>query len=288
MEHKWKFKLGVGVDVDGQLEYDCPFDKVDAGFDYIEMPASFGGMPFNSDAKWAEMLAKLRTAKQPVLCTNDYIRHFGLTLCGPKHDEEQCKYWASKLFPRLNEAGVKYVGVFGSYFPDIEGFDRNKAYDQAIASCNVMADWAEKYGMIIALEPCDRANCLWNYYLDGLKFAKETGRRSIRVMADLNYFVSLNQKLEDVLADPDYLCGVHIQGNNAPGMPSWAGQPNVGNRMPVIRRFFEILKEMDYDKTVTCACAWASTTGKTPIDYEYETGYTLKYLQNVLDEIYSK
>lgn len=284
---KWKFKLGVGVDVNGELEYDCPYNLVDEGFDFIEIPASFGGMPFNSDAMWNEMLSKLKTAKQPVLCTNDYIRHFGLTLCGPDHDAEQHKYWASKLFPRLNEAGVKYVGVFGSYFPDVPGFSRAKAYDQAIASCNVMADYAEKYGMEIALEPCDRPDNLWNLYLDGLKFAKETGRRSVRVMADLNYFVSLGQKLEDVLVDPDYLSCVHIQGNNAPGMPSWAGQPNVGNRMPVIRRFFEILKEIDYAKTVTCACAWSSTKGG-PVDFAYETAFTAKYLHDVLDEIYSK
>jgi len=284
---KHKFKLGVGVDIDGAAEYDCPYNQVADSFDFMEMPATFGAIPFQSDAVWEAQKAKLLAAGKPILSTNDYIRDFGMTLCGPGHDAEQHKYWCQKLFPRLNEVGVKYIGVFGGYFPDVPGFNRNKAYDQAISSCNLMADYAEKYGMEIALEPCDRKDNLWNLYLDGLKFAKETGRRSVKVMADLNYFVSLNQKLEDVLVAPEYLIGVHIQGNNAPGMPSWAGQPNVGNRMPVIRRFFEILKEMDYDKTVTCACAWSSTKGG-PVDFKYEGDKTMGILLEMIDEIYSK
>jgi sugar phosphate isomerase/epimerase len=284
-----KFKLGVGVNIDGSSEYDCPLDKVDPGYDYIEMPASFGAIPFSSDAVWAEQRAKLLATGKPILCTNDYIRHFGLTLCGPDHDRVQHEYWCRKLFPRLAEVGTKYVGVFGSYFPDVPGFDRSKAYDQAISSCNVMADYCEEYGMEIALEPCDRKENLWNLYLDGLQFAKDTGRRSIKLMADLNYFVSLNQDLRDVLKAPEYLLSVHIQGNNAPGMPSWAGQPNVGDRMPVITRFFEILKEMDYDKTVTLACAWGSTKGDgKPADYAYETKKTLGILNELIDGIYAK
>jgi sugar phosphate isomerase/epimerase len=286
---KWKFKLGVGVDINGAAEYDCPYDKVAAGYDFIEMPASFGAIPFHSDALWAKHREKLLATGKPVLCTNDYIREFGMTLCGPDFDRDQHEYWCMKLFPRLKEVGTKYIGVFGSYFPDVPGFDRKKAYDQAISSCNLMADYCEEYGMEIALEPCDRKNNLWNLYLDGLQFAKDTGRRSIKCMADLNYFVSLGQDLRDVLKAPEYLIGVHIQGNNAPGMPSWAGQPNVGDRMPVIRSFFEILKEMDYDKTVTLACAWSSTKGDgKPVDFPYETDKSLKYLQGVLDEIYSK
>jgi sugar phosphate isomerase/epimerase len=272
------FKLGICVD-------ECPYDKVAPGWDYYEYPASFGGMPFASDALWAEQKKKMEATGKLFWSTMDYVRDHGLSCCGPTHDPAQHRIWAERLFPRLASVGTKYVGVYGGYFPDVTGFDRTKAYDQAIGSCNVMADLAEKYGMLIALEPNARAETLWPRYLQAVQFAKETGRRSIRVMADLNYFVALNQPLEDVLKDPEFLVSAHIQGNNAPGRPTWAGQPNVGDRGPVIEKFFQVLKKMKYSLGVTAACSWVSTKGGE-LDWTYETGLTLKYLDEMIKRVY--
>ena len=167
----------------------------------------------------------------------------------------------------------------GGHFRCQDGFDRAKAIDQAISTINMMADQAEKYGMEIALEPQAESDTLFPRYLEGVEFAKMTGRRSVKVMADLNYFLELGQPLEDILKYPEYCINVHIQGDGG-------AQPNVGQRYETLKHLFGILKEIGYTKGVSIACPWIPTNGAKEIDYAYETDKTLKFVHKIRDEVY--
>jgi hypothetical protein len=106
-----------------------------------------------------------------------------------------------------------------------------------------------------------------------------TGRRSVKAMVDLNYFIELEQPLEDILKYPDYCVDVHVQGDGG-------AQPNVGGREKVFLRLFEIFKEIGYDKGVSAACPWVATNGAAEIDYQYETDAALAYLQDLRERVY--
>ena len=41
-----------------------------------------------------------------------------------------------------------------------------------------------------------------------------------------------------------------------------------------------------YDKGVSVACPWVITNGASEIDYAYETEKTLKFVQEIRDEVY--
>ncbi len=143
-----------------------------------------------------------------------YIQFNGLEACGPNFDHEQQVFWAKRAFSRMDELGIEVVGVFGGFFKCPEDYSVSKAMDQAVSFCNILADEAEKYDMLIALEPQADLKTLWPRYLEGLEFAKGVGGRSVKLMADLNYFYKLNQPIDLILKAPEYCINVHIQGVN--------------------------------------------------------------------------
>jgi hypothetical protein len=120
---------------------------------------------------------------------------------------------------------------------------------------------------------------LFPSYLDGINFAKEVKRSSIRVMADLNYFLDLNEPLEDIACEPDFCLHVHIQGNKY--------QPNYGGRQNLHLRLFRILRSIGYEGGVSAAAPWIITEGQT-FNYRLESAKTLRYLQELRERVYSE
>lgn len=271
---KEQFKLGLVVDV-------VPLEQVSRKWEYFEVPASMHGSALLNDADWEVWKNKYKEDGRPCMTTSHLLGP-GLTwmgASGEKYDRELIEFSLKREFKRMSELGVKYVGCWGGHFRCQDGFDKSKAIEQAISSINIMADYAEMYGMEIALEPQAESDTLFPRYLEGIEFAKRTGRRSVKVMADLNYFLELNQPLEDILKYPEYCINVHIQGDGG-------AQPNVGEREPILTHLFEVLKEIDYTKGVSVACPWIITNGAKEIDYAYETDTTLKFVQEIRAKIY--
>jgi hypothetical protein len=268
-----KFKFGIVTDT-------VPLELINNGWEYFEVPASIHGDALLCDADWQKNKAMYVKDGRPCTVTSHLLgpgtTHRGAS--GIHYDPELIRFSFERVFPRMAELGVKYIGCYGGHFMCQDGFDRAKAIDQAISSINIMADFAEKYGMLIALEPLSNMKTLFPRYLEGIAFAKMTGRRSVKVMADINYFIALDQPFEDILKEPDYCLNVHIAGESA--------QPNVGSREKILLHLFEVLKEAGYDKGVSAACPWAITNGAAQIDYKYETDTTLAYLQGLRDKVY--
>ncbi|MCL2703369.1 MAG: sugar phosphate isomerase/epimerase [Defluviitaleaceae bacterium] len=269
-----QFKLGIVVDV-------VPLNLISKGWEYFEVPAAIHASALFSDKEWEDQKALYKADGRPCLSTSHMLGP-GMTwrgACGPYYNREVILFALEREFKRLNELGCKYIGCWGGHFYCPDGFDRAKAMDQAISTANIMADFAEMYGMEIALEPQAELATLWPRYLEAIDFAKMTGRRSIKAMVDLNYFLELDQPLEDILKYPEYCLDVHIQGDGG-------AQPNVGSRDDIFLKLFKILKEIGYDKGVSAACPWVITNGAAEIDYKYETDTTLAYLQGLREKVY--
>jgi len=260
----------------GLLCDESPLDKISKEWDYLEVPNSLMIKPFECNAVWQEEKNKLVASGFKCRTTSHYMQFFGMKCTGPNYDREQHRMWAQRTFPRMKEIGIEVIGVFGNKFFVPEGYSKTKAMDDAISACNIMADYADEYGMLIALEPMADLTTLWPRYLDGIKFVKEVNRQSVQIMADLNYFYKLEQPLEDIYTNPEWMCNVHIAG-------SGGAQPNVGTYEPNFIRLFKILEDIGYKRGVTAACPWVSTKGGD-LDWAYETDVTIKYLKNLRDK----
>jgi sugar phosphate isomerase/epimerase len=256
--------------------------QISPGWEMAEVPVALMVKPFESAANWAQQRAVIDSWNlPPIRASSHFLQFWGLTPCGPGVDWDQLEFWTERAFARLAGLGVEAVGVYGGFFRYVDGFSRTKAMDQAIRFVDRMADYAEKYGMLVALEPIAELDTLWPMYLDGLKFAREEiGRPSVQVMADIDYFFKGNQPLELIAEAPEACLHVHIAGDH--------GQPGVGDMDDVFLRLFRILRDCGYTRGVSAACPWVSTDGGSEVNFGAETAKSLAYLKDLRAKVYAE
>ena len=269
-----EFLLGLNIDNVAMK----PPTELAPGYEFAEVPITELLLPYDDDAAWHAKLAEMRTWGQPpFMAASHFLKNEMVT--GPKADFPMLEKLADVTIRRLAEAGIPVAGIWGAFFPLPAGFPRKTAEEQALKYCRMLAAKCEKTGTLIALEPMARRETLFPSYREGLEFAKRVNHPSIRVMADLNYFVELNEPLSDIAADPDYCLHVHIQGDKY--------QPNVGNRGPLLADLFRVLRNMGYARGVSAASPWTITEGKT-FNYRLESAKTLKYMQDLRKKVYGE
>ena len=257
---------------------DRPPEKIAPGFDLAEIPNSIHVLPLESEARWNEHEQAIRAWGVPPIAISSHRFGSGLVASGSRVDNELIDFWIDRSLRRLAALGVRVVGCYGAHFPVPEGFSRIKSTDQALAYADRLADHAARYGVRIALEPMADLNTVFPRYVDGLDFVRRLGRPEVRVMADLAYFIKLDQPLQDIAREPGWCLHVHIAGVK--------GQPGVGDRRDVHGQLFRVLKDIGYEGAVSCACPWVSTS-KGPMDFAIETAKTLKYMQDVRSSVFS-
>ena len=270
------FKIGILV---GDAP-DRPPAEIAPGYERAEIPVCLHVLPLEGDSKWKAHREEINAwGLPPIKSSSHWFNHPELMATGPDVDWDLNQFWTERAFARLAELGVEAVGCYGIHFFVPPGFSRTTAMDQGIRYANMMADSAAKYGMKVALEPMANLDTLFPRYLDGIAFVKEVGRPEIRVMADLAYFLALNQPFEDIAVEPDYCLDCHVAGEG--------GQPGIGDRVEIHKHLFRVLRDVGYEHAVTCACPWVSSNGG-PLDFAKETTKTLKYLQDLRAEIYAE
>ena len=255
--------------------------QIAPGWEMAEVPVSLMVKPFESAANWSQQRRLIGSwPLPPIRVSSHFLQFWGLTPVGPGVDWEQLQFWTQRAFARLAGLGVGAVGIYGSFFTPPDGFSAAKAMDQAIRFVDMLADHAEKHDILVALEPTAVPETLWPMYLDGLRFAREEiGRPSVRVMADLAYFIRGSQPLEHIAREPDYCLHVHIAGDH--------GQPGVGDRIDLHTRLFRILRDIGYERGVSAACPWVSTGGGD-LDFGRETARSLQYLVDLRAQVYAE
>ena len=260
---------------------DRPPTEIGPGWEMAEIPVGLLVKPFESAAMWSAQRREIGSwGLPPIRVASHFLHRWGLTPVGTGIDWQQLSFWTERAFARLAGLGVEVAGVYGSFFTVPDGYSWTRAMDQAVRFVDMMADHAEAHDMLIALEPTAVPETLWPMYRDGIAFAKnEVGRWSVRVMADLAYFLRGDQPLDDIALDPDYCLHVHIAGEG--------GQPGVGNREDLHLRLFRLLRDIGYERGVSAACPWVSTA-EGPMDFRHETAKAFQYLQGLRRRVYAE
>lgn len=255
--------------------------QIAPGWEIAEIPVALVVKPFDSEALWQEQSTQIAAWNlPPITAASHFIQYWGLTPLGPAADWDQLSFWADRAFRRLGGLGVECAGIYGGFFKIPQGLSRSEAIDQAVRWVNMLADQGEKHNVKIALEPTADPETLFPMYLDGMEFVKkEIGRSSVRVMADLNYFIQGNQPLEHIAVDPDYCLHVHIAGTHA--------QPGVGDNETIHTQLFRVLRDIGYTRGVSAACPWVSTR-EGDFDLHYESAKALEYLRNLRAKVYAE
>ncbi len=189
-----QFQLGINVD-----NYNP--DQICKGWEFLEIPMGMHLDPFLSDNAYDKMRKFYkRPGYPPIIAASHFLQGYGLQpVTGENTDWDQLAFWSERGFKRLADLRIACVGVYGAFFPIPEGASVTKAKDNTLRFFSMLADLADKYGVLVALEPMARLDTVFPRYRDALALAKELGRDKVRVMADLAYFLKLDQPLEDIL-----------------------------------------------------------------------------------------
>ena len=254
--------------------------KIAPGFEMSEIPACILVDPMMTDEEWMKRKAEIQSWNMPPIRVASHWIDKPCTT--PNADWELLEFWTRRVLRRLAELGVEAAGVYGLFFPKVNGYSENRQMDQAIRYANLLGDVARSHNMMIALEPMANLNTLWPTYKEGLAFAKRVDHPNVKVMADLNYFLKLKQPFEDIKIDPTFNLHCHIAGEGPQG-----AQPNVGGLRETHKAFFRVLRDAGYERGVSAACPWRNT-GDGEFDLRKETAKTLAYLKELREEVYSE
>jgi len=251
--------------------------KIAPGFEMSEIAAGVLVNPAMSDDDWQQRKQELRSYGLPPIKVSSHWLDKPCTT--PRVDWELLEFWTRRVLRRLSEIGVESAGVYGLFFPKVEGYSPTRQMDQAIRYANFMGDVARAHNMSIMLEPMADLGTLWPTYNDGLAFVRRVDHPNVKIMADLNYFLKLNQPFEDIKRAPELCLHCHIAGDH--------GQPGVGDLREAHRAFFRVLRDIGYERGVSCACPWVSTQ-PGEFDTTAETAKALAYVQRLRAEVYSE
>lgn len=270
------FKLGLNID---NISAKSPFDLA-PGWEAAEIPITELVLPYDGEGEWAKNLAAIRTWNQPPFTAASHFLKDERIVGNDATPFDELERQAEQNCRRLSQLGPEIVaGIWGNFFSVPEGFPRTKAMDQAVRYCEMVARHADRWGVLIALEPTANPRTVFPKYSDGLEFVKQLARPRVRVMADLNYFIAVEEPFEDIAVDPDYCLHVHIQGDTY--------QPNSGDCRRKILHIFRVLREIGYERTVSSAHPWISTE-PGPFNYAVESAKTLRFLCELREQVFSE
>ncbi len=198
-----KFGVCVGTDIE-KMKYIKAL-----GYDYAE------GHCQEIARKDKEYLDEMKKTGLPVVAANCFI---GLRVVGEEKNYAEIDAYLEKLFENASYLGLEYL-VFGSSgarrIPDGMSLEEGRAEIIDFLK-NHVVPFAEKYNMIIAIEPLRPEECnAINTVTDGVEVAKAVDSPYVKVLADVAHMYVQNESMESLLEYNGWIVHAHTS-NPAP------------------------------------------------------------------------
>ena len=221
----------------------------DAGYDYIELGVGASLMPLSDEEAFQAIRDKVTVAP---LKPESYAGFIPGThrVVGNKVDMESLSNFVETACRRASQIGGEVIVYGSSGSRNVEeGFPFAKALDQIAAFLDMAANHAEKYGIIIAIEPLCKRECnIINTVAEGLAMAKRVNRKNIRVLADLYHVWQEGEPFSNIVEAGEWLAHVHVA---EPVKRKYPGNDDFD-----FSDFFAALKAAGYDGRVSCECGF--------------------------------
>ncbi|MCX6322367.1 MAG: sugar phosphate isomerase/epimerase [Bacteroidia bacterium] len=220
-----------------------------AGYSFVEENVRGFLVPAEPESVFEQKLALLKESKLPVEACNSFLPG-NLKCVGPTPFHEDILRFGESAFRRAQMAGVKTI-VFGSggarAIP--EGFSRDEAKQQFISICKQLAPFAQKYNVVISLEPLNTQECNFiNSLVEGGEIVQAVNHENFRLLADIYHMLKENESPSNITKYGHLLYHTHIAektGRTAPGVNNDDFTP-----------YFKALKEVKYEGRMAIECSW--------------------------------
>jgi sugar phosphate isomerase/epimerase len=228
-----------------------------AGYSFVEENVRGFLVPAEPDSVFDQKLTLLKESKLPVEVCNSFLPG-NLKCVGPSPAHEEILKFGETAFRRARMAGIKTI-VFGSggarAIP--EGFSREEAKQQFISLCKQLAPYAQKYNVVISLEPLNTRECNFiNSVAEGGEIVEAVNHENIRLLADIYHMLMENESPSNITKYGHLLYHTHIAektGRSAPGVNNEDFTP-----------YFKALKEVKYEGRMAIECSWKSLEEQAP------------------------
>ena len=233
------------------------------GYDFIELSVAGDLMVYEDEAAWQPAAARLNALALPVESFNSFVR-VGKVV-GPDVDYNTLYHYVYTALERAAEIGGQIV-VFGSggarTVPD--GFMPDEASEQLLAFLNLCADASDEMGVIVVIEPLQKAESnIINRVSEAALLVRHIARKGVQALGDTFHMEREDEPLSALIDARDVLAHVHVA--------------DTGRRAPATGTYdymalFRALREAGYDGRVAIECSWGE-------DFEGEAARALHALQ---------
>ncbi len=250
--NKRTFSLPLGV----CTSYDKAGLLKNLGYSFIEENVGRFLIPdTGGDEQYAKNQGLLQSVGFPV---RSYVSFFpgNLKSVGPDTHHEAILKRAELAFQRAKECGSKNI-VFGSggsrRIPD--GFDRTKAKEQHIELSKKMAPLAEKYGIMIAIEPLNRSETNFiNSLAEGVEIIEAVNHPNFRLLCDIYHMAKDDEGPEEIIKYGKYITHCHIAEKKNRTPPGVEGDD--------FGPYLRALKKIKYKGGLSLECRWKDFDGE--------------------------
>jgi len=267
LKHNFAPKLGVCTSITNHELVAA------AGFDYIEEGVQRFLIPDKPEEDFQKNLSVLKESTIPILACNGFLPG-RLKTTGPNPQHEQILEYAEIAFRRANEAGIKRI-VFGSSgsrnFP--EGFEKTKAVQQFTELLRKMGPVAQKYDVIVVIEPLrQKESNIINRVDEAFYLALKVNHPNIQVLGDVYHMLRENEAPASLIQAKKMLKHMHlaeVEKRTAPGLMG-------DNFLP----YLQALKISDYQGGISIEGSWGNKS-----DYEKNLIIARSYLQGQINAL---
>lgn len=240
----------------------------EAGYDFVECTV-VSLLPEEDETSFQEIMDNYQKLSIPVEVCNVFLPG-DLKVVGEFVDHNRIKRYVASALKRVKKIGVDTI-VFGSgnarNIP--EGFPRDKAEKQIVEFLQIVAEYAEKFGLTIVIEPLNRNESnIINSVSEGVSFARKVNNRFIQVLADFYHMDEEKEPLTEIIKYRAYLKHIHVADTSR-------HQPGTGYYP--YSDFSQCIKQAGYNGRVSIESIWTDNN----LD-EFKS--SLKYLKGYLDD----
>lgn len=254
-------KIGVCGSILG-LTY--PLAK-EIGFDYFEIP--FRDLGKISDEEFQQMLLKKQEIGLPVSRANAMIPNDYKLFGEEAKTNEEISEFLEIGFKRAKQLGVELV-VLGSgasrKYP--EEMDYQQVEKHLLEVCNIIADFSEKYGILVVIEPLQKGETnTFNTVKETCTFLKKLNRKTVKALADSFHMMAESENYDTLFDCKDEIFHAHIAeakfGTNTIRLvPDEKDENNV-------KEFVDTLKKIGYQGDISIEASLR--TGDWKADMEH-------------------
>ena len=209
-------KIGVCIDPLATLSWSSlPCDYVEANVQVFLKPEA-------CESEFAAEVEKLAAWNGHIAAANCFLPA-DLKVTGPAVDPGRLARYADTAFRRAAQVGMRLV-VFGSggarHVP--EGWPLAEGFEQLVRALEVCAPLAAKHGVILVLEPLNRAECnLVNTVLEGAAAVARVNHPHVGLLVDFFHMMRNGESPDDIVKVGPWIAHAHAaekRDRTAPGM----------------------------------------------------------------------